>query len=119
MAHRRYFSRTIREAGTGSGTVVILDDPALPNQERHYFRVVVENETSANTVVRIGVDRAGDFKLVDFFAAFGAATPQVSDDAEIVCLPEERLEVRFTAHTDNDRLTVHVHGYIWKQPKRE
>lgn len=113
MPQRKYFAKTLRGAVDAAGASVIRDELAHSPDERHYQKITVENETNTAGVARIGIEAAGEFVLADYFAALTVDVPQVSDEAETVAKPGERLEVRITGATAADKIAVSVHGYVW------
>jgi hypothetical protein len=113
MPHRRYFVHSLVAAGVAATTVPILDRQPRSNEEIHYQRIVVENETSGGNTVRVMRDREGTDIIEHFFSTFAADVPQVYADAEIVISGEDRLRLDWIGSAAADVLRATVEGYVW------
>lgn len=103
IVKRGYESMDILSGVVDSNGLLTLNhrQPDL-NEKIEYTAICVENETSANSIFRIGVKHLDRFILRTFFPPVAADTPQTYDDCPIAVTDDKQLEIRVSAGTQND-----------------
>lgn len=111
----RYLKRHISAISAAAAPEILTFDPeTFQTRIYHITRVVLENETSIAT---------GDYRIVTNlrgrikpYRQFQAPAPNVLfvETEEILLLPNEVLEARFTGTTAGDLLNMYIQG--WWEP---
>jgi len=106
----RLYRRTRRGAGVTGSAVRIESSRIKPNRVRVLSHVTVENETSAYTKCRLGIDNGGIYYYLDELQTI-AAEELVISRSDIILGQGDVFFAEFTGTTDGDPLIMTCVGW--------
>lgn len=107
-----HFQREIRSVGVTGSAVNIDDRVPRENEAICYTIVSVENESTANSDLEIGINTPQGFIPLRKFLNVAALDRQTFSDYPIVVSGDNHLRVVVIDSATGDGLSVGVHGFV-------